>query len=147
MKEGEVKTETKTILFGEGLLVPTLISERQTSLRKYREEAHNLHKGEIFVGSFKDGLDILLQATADTEIKTFKELTDLEAQADGFIDAKDVFVGMHKYYPDLTPDTKFGILHFKIAIINGVPSVKANNNRSLYDIKVLEHDAQLYNLF
>jgi len=131
MKEGEVKTQTKTILFGEGLLTPTLTNEKQTSLRKYREEAHNLHKGEIFVGSFKDGLDILLQATDDTEVKTFKELTDLEAQADGFIDAKDAFSGMHKYYPDLTPDTKLGILHFEIVKINGTPSVKANSNYPL----------------
>lgn len=131
MKEGEVKTETKTILFGLGLLVPTLTGEKQTSLRKYREEAHNLHEGEIFVGSFKDGLDILLQATADTEVKTFCELTDGEDQADGFVDAKDAFTGMHKYHPDLTSDTKLGILHFEIVKINGVASVKANNNYSL----------------
>jgi hypothetical protein len=126
MKEGEVKTETKTIIFGGGLLEPTLSGQKQITLRKYREEAHNLHEGEIFVGSFKEGLDILLQATADTEVKTFKELTDLEAQADGFSDAKEAFTGMQKYYPDLTPETKLGILRYEIVKVKGVPSVKTN---------------------
>jgi hypothetical protein len=130
MAEREPETKTKTIIFGEGLLTPTLKGEKQISLRKYREEAHKLHKGEVFVGSFKDGLDILLQVTADTEVKTFRDLTDSEAQADGFADAPDAFEKMHVYYPNLDIDTELGILRFEVARIDGVPSVKANDNYS-----------------
>lgn len=128
MTEREPKTETRTVLFREGNLFPALTGERQITLRKYRPEAHDFKTGELFVGSFKDGLDILLQATADTEVKTFNDLSDEEAREDGFKDAEDAFNGMHEYYPDLTPDTRLAIVRFEVAKINGIPSVRANIN-------------------
>ena len=93
--------EMKRLIFGEGLMFPTLTGEKQITLRKYRAGSHDFVKGEVIRGEFKDGLNVLLQITADTEKKPFNELTDAEAQADGFNNAEDAFNGLKDYYPDL----------------------------------------------
>lgn len=127
MPEREQVTEIKTVKFAEGLLAPTLTGDKEISLRKYRPEAHDLHEGEIFIGSFfEEGLDLLLQAKQDTEVKTFNDLTDEEAQADGFTDVNDAFDKMHKYYPDLVKEDKLAILRYEVAKVQGMPAVKTN---------------------
>lgn len=127
MIEREHLSEIKIVKFAEGLLAPTLTGNKEISLRKYRPEAHDLHEGEIFIGSFfEEGLDLLLQAKKDTEVKTFNDLTNEEAQADGFVDVDDAFEKMHKYYPDLVREDKLAILRYEIAKIKGMPAVKTN---------------------
>lgn len=128
MVEREHSSEIKTLLFGDGLMAPTLKGEKLITLRKYRAEAHDFEEGEWFVGKFKDGLDILLMATADTEVKTFNDLLDEEAIEDGFESVNDAFEKMHKYYPDLTKEDKLAILRFEIAKIMGTPVVSANED-------------------
>ena len=61
--------EMKRLIFGEGLMFPTLTGEKQITLRKYRAGSHDFVKGEVIRGEFKDGLNVLLQITADTEKK------------------------------------------------------------------------------
>jgi hypothetical protein len=129
MAEREPTFTLRVVKFGEGLLMPTLREEKQMTLRKYRPEAHQFKKGDLFIGSFEEGLDVVLHATADTEVKTFRELTDEEAQEDGFLDTADALEKMKKYYPDLTGDTKLGIIRFEIVeIIKGIPWVKVNKD-------------------
>ena len=81
----------KKLIFGKGLLAPTLTGERTISIRKFRKEAHDFIEEESFIGSFQDGLDIILVAIEDTAVKTFDKLTDKEAREDGYKDAKDGF--------------------------------------------------------
>lgn len=111
-KEREFELRPLELLFGEGLLDPTLSGEKRVTLRKYRPEAHDFQKDDEFRGKFKDGFDVWLVAIADTEVKTFQELTDDEAKEDGFLDAKDAYEGMHKYYPDLKLTDKLAIIRF-----------------------------------
>ena len=68
--------EKKRLLFGEGLMSPTLTGNKQITIRKYRAGSHDFVKGEVIRGEFKDGLSILLEITADTEKKPLSELTD-----------------------------------------------------------------------
>ena len=126
MAEHEPQSQIRILLFGKGLLAPTLTEEKQISLRKFRQEAHDFKKGEYFIGSFKDDLDILLQATEDTEVKLFKELSPDDVISDGFEDVQDAFEKMHIYYPELTMEDKMGLIHYEIPKINGIPVVKAN---------------------
>lgn len=125
-QEQEPEAEIKIIKFGENLLVPTLTEDKKISLRKYRPEAHSLKEGEFFIGSFEDGLDIVLQATCDTEVKRFRDLIDSEAQEDNFRDAKDAINELRNYYPDLVLDDKLAIIRYEIPKTNGVPSVRIN---------------------
>ncbi|HOY61133.1 MAG TPA: hypothetical protein PK045_01345 [Candidatus Woesebacteria bacterium] len=114
----------RILKFGEGLLKPTLSQEKRMTLRRYRPEAHDFKEGQYFVGRFADGLDIVLKATVDTEITTFGKLTDDIARQDGFTDAQDAFLGMKKYYEDLTPDTPCAIIRYEIPLIAEMPSVR-----------------------
>jgi hypothetical protein len=104
----------KELAFGTGLLEPTLTGKKQITMRKFRPEAHLFLAGDIFIGKFADGMDVPLQTTADTEVKIVAEITDEEAQADGFNDADDAYLGLKSYYPDLTPDSQLGIIRFTL---------------------------------
>ena len=106
----------KEIRFADGLLEPTLDETKQITLRLYRPEAHDLVAGEEFIGDFfKDGVRLLLRATADTEVIDFSDLTDQEAQEDGFTSAPAAFEGMGKYYKDLTPQSPLAIVRYELA--------------------------------
>jgi hypothetical protein len=130
MAEREPFFTPRVLKFGEGLLIPTLKEEKQITLRKYRPEAHQFKKDELFTGIFEEGINVWLHATADTEVKTFGELTDEEAREDGFLDAADAFEKMKKYYPDLTSETKLGIIRFDtVAIIKGMPAITINKSK------------------
>lgn len=119
-------TEMKRLIFGEGLMSPTLTGDKQITLRKYRAGSHDFVKGEVIRGEFKDDLNILLQITADTEKKPFSELTDEEAQADGFEDAEAAFNGLKGYYPDLQRSDLLATIRYKIVEVEGTPAVGIN---------------------
>ncbi len=116
----------KQLLFGKGLMKPTLVGEKLITIRKYRKDAHDFINREAFLGVFKDGLNIILQATADTEVKLFREITDSEAREDGYRDAKDAFESLKIYYPDLLPIDKVAIIRFKILQIDNLSVVSTN---------------------
>ncbi|KKT60250.1 hypothetical protein A3G55_02445 [Candidatus Giovannonibacteria bacterium RIFCSPLOWO2_12_FULL_44_25] len=118
--------EMKRLIFGEGLMFPTLTGEKQITLRKYRAGSHDFVKGEVIRGEFKDGLNVLLQITADTEKKPFNELTDAEAQADGFNNAEDAFNGLKDYYPDLQKTDLLATIRYEIVKVDGTHAVSIN---------------------
>jgi hypothetical protein len=120
--------EMKRIIFGEGLMAPTLSGDKQITLRKYRAGSHDFQKDEIVIGEFKDGLNILLRITADTEKKPFSELTDEEAQADGFDNAEAAFNGLKDYYPDLQKTDLLATIRYEVFKVNGVPAVSINEH-------------------
>ncbi|MBI2635183.1 MAG: ASCH domain-containing protein [Parcubacteria group bacterium] len=119
-------TEMKRLIFGEGLMSPTLTGDKQITLRKYRTGSHDFVKGEVIRGEFKDGLNILLQVTADTEKKPFSELTNEEARADGFEDAEAAFNGLKDYYPDLQKSDLSATIRYKIVEVDGTSAVSIN---------------------
>ncbi len=66
--------EMKRLVFGEGLMTPSLDGSKRFTVRKYREGAHDFSKDEIVIGEFKDGLNILLNIVNDTKKDTFRNL-------------------------------------------------------------------------
>jgi len=119
-------SEMKHLIFGEGLLIPTVAGKKKTTLRKYRAGSHDFVAGEIIRGYFKDDRDqwsILLRITADTKKKPFLELTDQEAQESGFRNVLNAFNGLRLYYPGLAETDTMAIIRFEILQINGIPVV------------------------
>lgn len=128
-REGKISKlpPMKKIVFGKGLLVPTLKGEKKITIRKFRKEAHDLIAGEPFIGSFQDGLDIILIATDDTKIKLFGEITDKEALEDGYKNARNLFFIFRKdFYTDLKEENIAAIIRYEILQIDKTPVVAAN---------------------
>ncbi|NBQ17345.1 hypothetical protein EBU24_03445 [bacterium] len=116
----------QTLNFGKGHMMTTIAGTKKITLRKYGVEPLDFKKNEIIYGEFKDGLTFLLKITADTEKKFFNDLTDKEAQEDGFINAKDAFNGLKIYYPDLQLSDILAIIRYEIATLNNAPIVNMN---------------------
>ncbi|MBI3308564.1 MAG: ASCH domain-containing protein [Candidatus Melainabacteria bacterium] len=125
----------KRLVFGEGLMSPTLEGRKTITLRKYRPEAHDFKKGEVVVGEFKDGLDILLKITRDTEVKPISELTDEEAVLDGFDDAQAAFDALKGYYPDIAVSDELATIRFRALRYQGTPSVQFNQHATETQLK------------
>jgi hypothetical protein len=104
----------KRLVFGEGLMIPSIKGKKRITLRKYREDAHDFSNNEEVIGEFKDGLDIPLRITADTVKKPFSELTDEEAREDDFLDAEDAFNGLQEYYHDLKKEDLLAVIRYDI---------------------------------
>ena len=122
--------EMKRLVFGEGLMTPSFDGEKRFTVRKYREGAHDFKLGEIIVGEFKDGLNILLRITYDTHRATFITLKNLSADKAKYeyqFDTK-YFDELKEYYPDLTWDDVGAVIGFKILEVNGVPVVSFNEH-------------------
>lgn len=117
----------KKLIFGRGLLLPTLRQNKKITIRKFRKEAHDFIEGETFIGVFQDGLNIILVATKDTVVKTFNKLTDKEAQEDGYKNAKDAFKKLKKgFYPDLKQEDTAAVIRYEILQIDKTLVVSAN---------------------
>ena len=114
------------LIFGEGLLGVTLQGIKKITLRKYREGSHDFLEGQIIRGEFMDGLNILLEVTSATETKKFSDLTDQEAQEDGFADAEDAFNELKEYYPGLSKEDDLATIRFKILTHDDIPVVSLN---------------------
>lgn len=121
-------SEMDRLIFGEGLLAPTLTGGKCNTFRKYRKGSHDFKAGQYFKGEFKDGLTIVLRMTADTTIKPCDAITDEEARENGFTDASTVFEGLREYYTDLKPADQIAILRFEVPQIEGVPIVGFNEH-------------------
>jgi len=123
--------EMKRLVFGEGLMVPSLDGSKRFTVRKYREGAHDFQKHEIAIGEFKDGFDILLCITEDTKKAPFRELKRSKKTAKkegGHYFDEAYFKDLATYYPDLTWDTMGAVISFELLQVNGVPVVKLNAN-------------------
>ena len=118
----------KKLLFGgEGLMAATLNGKKEITLRKYRKGAHDFTRDEFFIGSFEEGLDILLFAMADTSLTfTFGDLPDSIAREDGFQDSTDMFEQMKGYYPDLQKTDRVAIIRYRKVLDNGAPVTAPN---------------------
>jgi hypothetical protein len=107
-------TNLKKLLFGRGFVRPVVLGDKLITLRKYRPGAHDFHKGEIVWGEFEEGIALFLRITADTEVKTFRELTDAEAVEDGYRDTADAFRGLARFYPDIKPTDRCAVIRFEM---------------------------------
>jgi hypothetical protein len=120
----------KELIFGEGLLGPTLEGDKRFTVRKYRAEAHDFEKGEIVLGKFKDGFDILLEINEDTTVGPFVNLRSPKCnlkQAGYYFD-NEYFDELKSYYPDLSWADTGAIVFFQVLHVNGVPAVSINEH-------------------
>jgi len=123
--------EMKRLIFGTGLMAPSLDGSKRFTIRKYREGSHDFVKDEIVVGQFHDGLNILLRVTEDTKKDTFKRLKRSRRQMekdDGHYFDAQYFTDLKQYYPDLTWDTMGAVIFFEVLKVNGVPVVSLNEH-------------------
>ncbi len=118
--------ELKKLVFGEGLMGPTIAGDKKITLRKYRAGAHDFTKGLLILGIFKDGLNIVLCITKDTEKKPFSKMTYEEARLDGFADVEDAFNNLRDYYPDLKKTDILATIRYEVAEIASSPAVSFN---------------------
>ena len=118
----------KELVFGEGLLGATLSGEKQATIRRYRPEAHDFKKDEIVLGVFKDGWSILLRITDDTVVKPLSKLSDEEARASGFKDARDARKGLKRWYPDLKRTDTAAVVRHEILKVDGVQVATLNQH-------------------
>lgn len=118
----------KRLIFAEGLLAPVIQNDKTLTIRRYRSDAHDFVKNEVFIGKFKDGFDIRLTAIADTEIKTFADLTHADAEKDGFESVDDAINGLRKYYQDLELTDQMAIIRFEVYSVDDVPAIAFNEH-------------------
>lgn len=120
--------EMRKLIFGEGLMAPSLDGEKRFTVRRFREDVHDLKKGEVFIGEFKDGLNILLQAPKDAKISSFKnlKLPKRDLDKNGYYFDKKYFEELGAYYPNLSWDEMGAIVFFEILKVNGIPVVSIN---------------------
>lgn len=122
--------EMKRLVFGKGLMYPSLDGSKRFTVRKYREGSHDFVKDEIVLGEFKDGLTILLRITDDTKKDEFRRLRSPKEDMDkqGYYFDKAYFKELSAYYYDLTWDTMGAIIFFEVLKVNGVPVVSINEH-------------------
>lgn len=122
--------EMKRLVFGEGLMAASLDGSKRFTIRKYRRDAHDFSEGEIFIGEFKDGLNVLLQTTRVTLVETFRRLRQPKKDTDknGYYFNPEYFKELKQYYPDLKWDTIGAVIFFEVLRVNGVPVVKVNQH-------------------
>src|SRR5262245_3901857 len=106
--------QLKKLLFGPGLMEPTITGGKRVTLRKYRPEAHNFEQYQIVYGAFEDGLNILIEITRKPVPKPFSRMTDEEAQGSGYKNAEEAFEGLKKFYTNLQKDDLMVAVHYKI---------------------------------
>jgi hypothetical protein len=120
----------KRLVFGKGLMSPSLDGEKTFTIRKYKEGTHDFKKGEIIKGVFRDGLDILLQITDDPKIDKFNNLKRAQlylALNRYYFDTK-YFRDLKKWYPELTWDDVGIVIFFEVLKVEGVSVVSLNEH-------------------
>ena len=116
----------KKLIFGKGLMLPTISGAKKITLRKYRSGSHDFQKNELVFGEFMDGFTIILRITADTEIMAFSGLTDEIAREDGYENANDAFTKLKQYYPDLKKEDPLALIRYGIPAITGEKTIRLN---------------------
>lgn len=118
----------KRLIFGEGFIDQTLNGSKRFTIRKYRPGSHDFIQGEVIVGEFKDGLNILLEVLKDTHVDTFENLRCPERllHKEGYFFDEEYFDGLSTFYPDLTWDTPGAVIRFRVLHVNNVPVASLN---------------------
>ena len=104
----------KTLAFAQDFVEPVYAEEKQITLRKYREGAHDFTEGELVVGTFGGRGVALLRITADTECMPLGEVPDEVAEEDGFEGTADAYRGLLNYYTDITLESTIAIVRFEL---------------------------------
>lgn len=122
--------EMKRLIFGEGLMYPSLDGSKRFTVRKYREDSHDFTKGEVIKGEFKDGLTILLRIIEDTRKDTFQNLKKpkRDLNKNGYYFDKQYFDDLAAYYPNLTWNDRGAIVYFEILKVDSVSIVSINEH-------------------
>ena len=130
LENDEIVSEMKRLVFGNGPMVPVLDGGKRFTVRKYREGAHDFTKGEIILGEFKDGLNILLKITQDTKKDLFENLMSAKKYVDkrGYYFDDKYFYELTKWYPDLKLEDMGAVIFFEVLKVNGVPVVSSNEH-------------------
>ncbi len=123
--------QPQRLVFGTGLMAPTLDGSKRFTVRCFRPEAHRFKKGDLVIGEFKDGFNILLTITADTIIAPFKELKRSKRWANkngGHHFNAEYFQSLKKYYPHITWKTIGAVVQFEVFKVESVPAVGFNQH-------------------
>lgn len=123
-------SEMKRLVFGEGLMSPSLDGSKRFTVRRYRKGSHDFKKDEVFVGEYKDGLNILHRACQDTKIGTFKGLKSSKENLNkkGWYFDEEYFDDLAAYYEDLDWDELGAIIFYEVLKVNNVPVVSLNEH-------------------
>jgi hypothetical protein len=116
----------KKLVFGKGLMLPSFLGEKKITIRRYRKDAHDFKKGDHVQAEFMDGLNAIIEITADTVVKPFSKLTREEAMEDGFRGVKEAFLGVAKHYPDLKRRDLMAVIRYRMPELEKVPYVSTN---------------------
>lgn len=118
----------KELVFGEGLMAPSLDGSKRFTVRKYRAGAHDFVKGDIVKGIFKDGLTILIQITESTLKDEFRSLSrpQEDAEKNGYYFDEDYFLDLRGFYPDLAWTDVGAVIFFEVLKVDGEPVVAMN---------------------
>lgn len=123
--------EMKRLIFGEGLMFPSLDGKKNFTIRKYREDAHDFKKGEIVIAEFKDGLTILIAITEDTKKASFTDLVrskeEFEKHGGYYFDA-EYYRTLRSYYPDMKWSMIGAVISYEILKVNDMPVVTLNEH-------------------
>jgi hypothetical protein len=122
----DVPRPMKQIEFaGDNHFEGTVQGSKGNTIRRYDPSRHDLKEGELFIGKFtKAEVLLVLQATRDTDVKRFGELTEEDLEANGFSNIKEALDIMREYYPDINWNTRMGVIYYHIPEINGVPVIR-----------------------
>ncbi|MBI3632680.1 MAG: hypothetical protein HY226_00130 [Candidatus Vogelbacteria bacterium] len=120
----------KRLVFGEGLMSPSLDGSKRFTIRKYREGSHDFKKDEVVLGEFKDGLSIVLRITDDILKDSFRKLQrpKKNVNKNGYYFDKSYFNDLAAWYPDLSWDDTGAVICFEILRVEGVPVVSFNDH-------------------
>ena len=126
----ETMADMKRLIFGEGLMGPSLDGSKRFTVRVYREGAHDFTKDEIIKGEFKDGLTILLRVSEDTKKAPFKNLKRPKKDLDknGYYFDAEYLKELEAYYMGITWDTVGAVVFFEVLRVDGVPVVTINEH-------------------
>ena len=123
--------EMKRLIFGEGLMFPSLDGSKHFTIRKYREGAHDFKKGETVIAEFKDGLTILITITEDTKKASFKDLVRSKEEFGkhgGYYFDTEYYRTLRSYYPGMKWSDVGAVISYEILKVNGIPVVTLNEH-------------------
>ena len=115
----------KKLVFGKGLLTPTVNQEKNYTVRKYAGARHDFEDGEWFIGEFLDGIDIPLVIARPSVRGSFEDLVNRHALDVEFFDT------LKDYYPDITEQDQLVIIFYEVAKIDGVPVIAFNEHANV----------------
>lgn len=94
-------------------LFPALLSgDKRVTIRKGVRN-YTLGRATIVPTDEEGSFDFCNVFITSMATKKVRDVTDIEAQADGFQDSSDLFDGLRAYYPDLAGDDYVTLVNFE----------------------------------